>query len=243
MNAPYSSLSHRQERKLLNAARAVTRTDLGNPARTGCPGSQVLELLARRHSSVPDSADLIDHIGTCSPCFIEYSRYRAAHKRRVRTWCALSSAAIIGVVFLAATVLLHGPKGPAPTKDTTRLREPSDIEATPVPGLPLAVTVDLSALSTTRGHGERPQNGVHLPPKILTVRFLLPMGMEAGVYHVRLQDSTGLAFIDTCCHGAIQQGIVSLDLGLDLRAVRPGRYVLMIRPPGLGWRTFPITVG
>src|SRR5262245_41363632 len=87
------SLSRRQEKRLLQAAADVTRTEYDNPERAGCPTPETLELLARRRFPLRDSQQLVDHIATCSPCFVAYSRFRAAHKRRVRISYALTSAA------------------------------------------------------------------------------------------------------------------------------------------------------
>src|SRR2546422_10907398 len=100
------SLSRRQEKRLLQVAADVTRTEFDRPDRAGCPTAETLDLLARRRFPLMDSQQLVDHIGTCSPCFVAYSRYRAAHKRRVRIGYALASAAA-GVVL--ALVLPHVP--------------------------------------------------------------------------------------------------------------------------------------
>ena len=102
MNDSKRSLSRRQEKNLLKAADAVARSEFANPQREGCPGSETLSLLARRRPSLAESADLIDHIGTCSPCFNEYSRCRAVYKRSIRITYALASAA--AVVLLAVAI-------------------------------------------------------------------------------------------------------------------------------------------
>src|SRR5436189_57607 len=93
MDNPNRSLSRRQEKNLLKAAAAAARTEFDSPERTGCPESETLNLLARRHSSLVEIADLVDHVATCSPCFVEYSRHRAAHKLRVGVYYALASVA------------------------------------------------------------------------------------------------------------------------------------------------------
>src|ERR1700692_1431850 len=116
MDNPSRSLSRHQEKNLLKAAAAAARTEFDSPQRNGCPDSETLNLLGRRRSLPVDSADLIDHIGTCSPCFVEYSRYRAAHKRRVRISSALVSAAAVVVLSLAIARSVHIPGGhPSPS--------------------------------------------------------------------------------------------------------------------------------
>jgi len=98
MNCPDSSFSPRQDKSLLRIASQIVRSGFDNPQRIGCPASQTLKLLARRSPSVAESPDLIDHIAICSPCFIEYSRCRNAHKRRVAIWVSLASSALLVVL-------------------------------------------------------------------------------------------------------------------------------------------------
>jgi hypothetical protein len=103
------------------------------------------------------------------------------------------------------------------------------------------MTVDLASYSPTRG-GEtsRSPNQIHLPPKFLRVRFLLPVGMEPGEYAVLLKDSAGKVLKDTAAPGRMNDGITSLVVDFDFTAVPRGRFSLMIRPRGLSWRTFPV---
>jgi len=130
-NNPYKSLSRRQERNLLNAAAAAARSEFESPERTGCPGSAALSLLASRRCSLAESADLIDHIGTCSPCFAEYSRYRAAHKRRVGVFSALACAAAV-VLYFGVSQALNGP-GDEPPSSKELARSPEAPEYEPPP--------------------------------------------------------------------------------------------------------------
>ena len=83
MSRPRSRFSRRQERSLLREAAEAARSEFDILERAGCPSPETLSLLARRNSSLPESPDLIDHIATCSPCFVEYSRHRTAHNRSV----------------------------------------------------------------------------------------------------------------------------------------------------------------
>src|SRR5713226_6027275 len=110
MSDPHRSLSRREEKSLLRIAAASARSEFGIPERTGCPNSEMLKSLAHRQPSPPETPDLIDHIGTCSPCFIEYSRYRTNHKHRVRILYTLACAAAVLVCF-AAVRSLHTPTG------------------------------------------------------------------------------------------------------------------------------------
>jgi hypothetical protein len=113
----------------------------------------------------------------------------------------------------------------------------------PAPIAPLAMTVDLASFSPTRG--EEATNSlkkIHLPPKMLRVSFLLPVGMEPGEYALRLRDSAGVTLKETHLLGRLKNGVTSVEVDLDFSAAPRGSLSLMIRPPGLSWRTFPILV-
>ena len=108
---------------------------------------------------------------------------------------------------------------------------------------PLALTVNLASFSPTRGEEARDSaKKIHLPAKLLRVRFLLPFGMEPGEYAFRLKDPAGNVLKDTHAPGRLTDGITSVEVDLDLTAASRGRFTLMIRPPGLSWRTFPVLV-
>src|ERR1035438_6552401 len=83
------------EEQLLRAGRDYVASAFPNPDRIGCPGRERLEALARR-TAMPDGDD-IDHLVTCSPCFIEYQTILKASKQK--------RAVIIGTLVAAALAL------------------------------------------------------------------------------------------------------------------------------------------
>jgi hypothetical protein len=108
---------------------------------------------------------------------------------------------------------------------------------------PFPLRVDLSSFSPTRGDEKQDTgNKVHLPQKLLRIKFLLPLGMEPGEYAMRLQDRTGTVFADLKALAHMTDGITSVDVNVDLARAPRGSFVLMIRPPGLSWRRFPVEV-
>jgi hypothetical protein len=243
MNEPDESFSSEEEKKILDAAQDVARTEFDFPPRIGCPDSTTLRCLARRDPSVPDTPDLVDHIGTCSPCFVEYSRYHDEFTRRPRHLYALACAAVVIVVLIAAAVLLRAPeRSTSPTTKTAGSEPPSPPFADPAPILPVAMTVDLAALSPTRSDRAQQPKNVRLPPKSLRLTLRLPLSMEPGAYRVQLRDAQGAPFIDMPSVGKADRGVTSLDLHLNLGVLPPGRYTLMLRPPGLSWRTYPVVI-
>jgi hypothetical protein len=108
---------------------------------------------------------------------------------------------------------------------------------------PFAMTVDLASFSPTRGEEAKDSpNKIHLPPRMLHVSFLLPVGMEPGQYALRLKDSAGIVLKERLLVGRLNNGVTSVEVDLDFSAASRGSFSLMIRPPGLRWRTFPILV-
>jgi hypothetical protein len=105
------------------------------------------------------------------------------------------------------------------------------------------MTVDLASFSPTRGEEAKVSvRKIHLPPKLLRVRFLLPVGMEPGEYSLRVKDSAGIVLKETHLLGQLNNGVTAVEVDLDFSAASRNSFSLMIRPPGLSWRTFPVLV-
>jgi len=105
------------------------------------------------------------------------------------------------------------------------------------------MTIDLASFSPTRGEEAKDApNKIHLPPKPLRVSFLLPIGMEPGEYALRLKDSAGIVLKEVHLLGRLNNGVTSVEVDLDFSTTSRGSLSLMIRPPGLSWRTFPVLV-
>jgi hypothetical protein len=111
------------------------------------------------------------------------------------------------------------------------------------PIAPFRLKVDLASFSPTRGDANAGSGKkIHFPRKLLRAQFLLPLGMEPGEYEIRLQDSTGAVPIDTAAVGRVNDGITSVELDIDLANTTQRIFTLMVRPPGLDWRRFPVEV-
>jgi hypothetical protein len=109
--------------------------------------------------------------------------------------------------------------------------------------VPVPLKVDLAAFSPTRGDANAgSERKIHFPRKLLRAQFLLPLGMEAGEYEIRMQDSAGAAAIDTAAVGRVNDGITSVELDIDLADTTQRNFTLMIRPRGSSWRRFPLQV-
>jgi hypothetical protein len=242
INEPDESFSTEEEKKILDAAQDVARTEFDFPPRIGCPDSTTLRCLARRDPSVPDSPDLVDHIGTCSPCFIEYSRYRDEYKHRPRQMYALACAAVVIVVLITGTALLRAPEqSKTPPIETAGSQAPSN-GTVAAPTQPIAMTLNLTAFSPTRSDTAQPPKLIQLPAKSVKLTLRLPLSMEPGSYRVltRLASKNVRVRIALNC--------LLYPLGEQRSRPRPvWRSSLLddhiktkLKPIGLGWVSFRV---
>ena len=237
MNDSKKSLSRRQEKNLLKAADAVARSEFVNPQREGCPGSETLGLLARRRPSLAESADLIDHIGTCSPCFNEYSRCRAVYKRSIRITYALASAAAVVLLAVAISRSWQSPPGHPAGPPTAVARSPiPEVHATPL-------VLDLRMKGVSRSDTPNRQldgDPPRLPRGKLSLSILLPIGSEDGMYDVALIDSSRQPLLTATGSAKLQDFVEVLPVMLNLADLPPGPYELRIRRAQTPWNAYPI---
>lgn len=232
-NSPYRSLSRRQEKNLLKAADAAARTEFECPGRIGCPDSQTLARLARRHSSVEPSPDLIDHIATCSPCFVEYSRYRAAHKLHVRVSYALASVIAV-VVILVIGRSLYMPNGQPAISQKEIARSPEPFTE---------LVVDLRTWPVFRSDAperQRDRAPLRFPRTRLSLSIYLPVGSEEGAYEVALVGSSEQTLRTATGQAKLQKFVQVLPVKLNLTDLARGLYELRIRREQTPWNTYPV---
>jgi hypothetical protein len=232
MDQTPARLSRRQEKSILLAAAEVARSEFDSPQRIGCPQSETLKLLARRSSSLAESLDLIDHIGTCSPCFVEYSRYRSDHKRRIRIYSWVASAAAI---VLLGFILIHLFPGGQPSISRNEIARG---------GEPLARILDLRMSSVPRGDTPAPQAAVapRLPRARLDLSIYLPVGSEEGIYEIALVSASGQSVLTSSGEAKLQNFVDALTAKLDLAGLRPGPYELRLRRVQGQWNSYPIAL-
>ena len=237
MNETDTSLSRRQEKNLLKVAKAVAHSEFANPQREGCPDSETLNLLARRRPSLAESADLIDHIGTCSPCFNEYSRCRAAYKRAVRVTYALASAAAVVLLAVAVFRSWQSPRAHPTVPPTTVARSPiPEQHITPV-------VLDLRMKGVSRSDTPNGQLGgdpPRLPRTRLSLSIQLPTGSEDGVYDVALIGPAGKSMLETRGEAKLQNFVEVLPVYVSLDDLAPGLYELRLRRAQTQWSSYSV---
>ena len=69
------ALTRREEARLLKAGqRALLQGEFPNPDRSGCPDKETLRAIATRKLNLEQVVEWVDHVGFCSPCYVEYDR-------------------------------------------------------------------------------------------------------------------------------------------------------------------------
>ncbi len=240
-------------RKLAEDAVAIGKKYCGtaypNPNRAGCPDTDTLKAMAKRDRRIGLQEMPISHIVSCSPCFNEYARYRRAAVAFTLLQWAAAVLLVTAAAFTATRFMKFGTSGQS--RITTAEKSHSAPAEAPPPSKsvvaerPAQIEVNLALFSATRGDGSgKPQEQIHLPAKQLHVRFVLPTGMEPGEYAVRLQDAAGSAKIQRQVNVVLSGGVASFTLDLHFEPSDIGRgWSLMIREPGLSWRSYPVVIG
>jgi hypothetical protein len=241
------SVSAKQVRDVVALGKKYSKTAFPNPTREGCPNPSTLRAMAHRDRRLMLKDLPVSHVVTCSPCFQEYARLRRMSVLMRGIQVTAASLVVLAALFAAVRVVWNYTRGRGePSISQERRAGPQPRAATPqtsAPITPLAMTVDLASFSPTRGEEAKDSpNKIHLPPKLLRVSFVLPVGMEPGEYALRLKDSAGTVLKDTHLLGRLNNGVTAVEVDLDFSPASRGSFTLMIRPPGLSWRSFPVLV-
>jgi hypothetical protein len=212
------------EEKLIHAARDYVSSAFPNPDRVGCPGRKRLEAFARQTSAL-DENDL-DHLMTCSDCFIEYHAILKARKqKRAATIGTLIAATLALIVFSGVVISRHHTETPPiiPVKQPVEVAQESNRTA----------LIDLRPFERIRGDAaNNPRNSLS-PPVLdrakLLVTIQLPTGSPEGQYVFQLLDSNGSPVAETSGKAAIKDYVTMAEAPFDLRAVSAGRFTLTVR--------------
>ena len=229
------SMSSKLLRGIVALGRKHSKTGFPNPNRVGCPNNSTLRAMAYRDRRLTLEDLPAAHVVSCSPCFEKYEEFRRMSRLVRGIKITAASLAVAAMIFLTARFAWN---------HAHRSGEPSVAAKHRTPSIaPFPLKVDLVSFSPTRGDaGDGSEKKVHLPQKLLRVEFILPIGMEAGEYEIRLQDSKGTVFIDKRALGHMNAGVTSVATEIDLASARRGSLTLMIRPHGMDWRRFPAVV-
>jgi hypothetical protein len=169
--------------------------------------------------------DRIEHLGTCSPCFREYTEFRKQVEWR-------RNAAYIGVAAAVLVVLSVAWWG-------WRSRRSVVITAHS------HVVADLRHRLTLRGEqNTEPGTGPLVFKRgIDDVSIYLPEGSRAATYEVAVfREDLGEPLVSTTSQATLEKDMTELNDTLDLSRAPSGHYLLGIRLPGVEWSYYPMVV-
>jgi len=210
--------SGKDEKRILEVLSKGLSTDFPNPGRAGCPGSATLEGIASHRIPLSEAEKLLDHLGSCSPCFQEFTAIRnKLHIRRRLKW---GGGLAILVVVLALWI---------------NFRSHHAVNETAM--------LDLQGFSVQRGEQNTTgQSPLQLGRSTKHLVLHLPIGSKEGRYDLALLKDTGSELLHVSGIARLENHIVVLRVEVDVVGVPPGSYFLGLRQPGLEWTRFPIRV-
>ena len=221
-------LTRSEEARLLKAGRrALLQGGFPNPERSGCPDKETLRAIAARNLSLEQVVEWVDHIGFCSPCYVEYDELR----RQVvnRRWMRFGAiAAGIAIVVALGIWAWFGGWG--------HLRNEA--------GAYQVCRLDLRDRFILRGGGDQspkpPAAPLELSRGRLDLELDLPIGSREGRYEVQVLEQPGKPVASAGGTAKIENYVTVLQVKVDLRNISPGPYLLGIRRPELDWTYYPV---
>ena len=208
------------EKRILDALGRGLLKEFPNPERAGCPGSEVLKKIASNEMPLSEAEKWLDHLTSCSPCYSDFSQFKAAYQRR-RTQTLLA---------IAASILICASIG---GWAFVRWHNKNETVQTAV--------LDLRNRSVPRGGeanpGERP---LEVSREVKRVNIYLPLGSADGPYEMRIATPAGSPIFTTNGVASLKDGVTSIEAVVDLSAASSGRYVLQIRRPNSEWNSYPL---
>lgn len=198
------------------------RKEFPNPERIGCPGAEVLKKIASRKMPLSEAETWLDHLGSCSPCYNDFSQFREASQRDRRRTLLAVAASILLVATVAGWALL-------------RNRNENLAARTAI--------LDLRNRSVARGGETNPDE----PPLELTrtstnLKILLPLGSSEGPYDVRIVTLSGEEIAASSGTAKLNEHITSLEAVLPRDSLRSGKYLLQLRRPQRSWESYTLVL-
>jgi hypothetical protein len=214
--------STRDERRLLDALGRGLLKEFPNPERTGCPGADVLKRIACRTMPLNEAGKWLDHLGSCSPCYSDFSRFRKVHEFRRRRTVLAIAASVLVAAGIAGWFLLQ--------------RHNESL---------IAQTVVLDLRNRSRARGTEPlpdELPLEIPRTVSHLEIYLPLGSTDGSYDLRVSTLHGLLLFSGKGVARIEQGATLLPVDVNLRSVDPALYVLQVQQNGSGWNSYPLRI-
>lgn len=164
----------------------------------------------------------LDHLGSCSPCYRDFSQFQRAYQLRRRRTLLAIAASILICVAIGGWALVHWHKK----------NETAEV-----------VVLDLRNWSVTRGIGPNARvKPLEMSREASRLSILLPLGSREGEYDVRIATPSGESLMAARGIASVKNGVTALQVAISLSSVSPGSYLLQIREAGLEWNSYPLDV-
>ena len=214
--------STRDERRLLDALGRGLLKDFPNPERSGCPGSEVLKRIASRTMPLDEAGKWLDHLGSCSPCYGDFSEFRKLHELRQKRNLLAIAASILVVGGIAGWVLLQ------------RHNEPLVAQT---------VVLDLRNRSVARDTEPIPtEPPLEIPRNASHLDIYLPLGSSDGAYELRISTPKGTILFSGKGVAKVEQGATRLQIEVNILSAGHDLYVLQLQKAGSGWASYPLRI-
>ncbi len=164
----------------------------------------------------------LDHLGSCSPCYRDFSELRKVREvQRRRTLFAIA-AGILVAVGIAGWVLIQ-------KHNETLVAQTS--------------VIDLRSRSVSRSPEPNPgEQPLELRRGFSQLNIYLPLGSPEGVYEVRIVTTSGDSLLNTGGMAQLNDGVTSLQVRGNVLIERPGQYILQIRKAPSVWNSYPLVL-
>lgn len=154
----------------------------------------------------------LDHLGSCSPCYSDFSEFRKSHELRKKRTLLAIAASILVVAGIAGWVLMQ--------------RHNETLVAQ-------TAVLDLRNRSLPRGTEANPVE----PPLVVSRaaahwNIFLPFGSNDGPYDIRLLAGSGELLVSTKADAKLTDGVAVIQISVDLSSRSPGPCVLRLTRNG-----------
>jgi hypothetical protein len=213
--------SAREEQRLLDALGRGLLQEFPNPDRSGCPGVDVLKRIASRTMPLDEADSWLDHLGSCSPCYSNFSEFRRAYEsRRNRTTLAIAASILVAACIGGWFVLQRYSEGLVAQ----------------------TALLDLRNRSLPRGAESNPTELLVVNQAARHWNIYLPLGSPEGTYEIRIVTDSGGLLLTATGEATLVSGIASLPVDVNLGSKNLGRCNLEIRKVTGEWNSFPFVV-
>jgi hypothetical protein len=210
-----------EEKQILDLLDRGLSHEFPNPQRSGCPGHEILRKVAEHRLRLSEAHPWLNHLGSCSPCFLEFKEIReqvVSKRRPAAMWLAVASVALLAVG--GWLWIRNRPSGQTPA----------------------VIVLDLRARAPVRGEttDDTHQPPLEIPSGTRLIQLDLPVGSNEGIYNLTLLDENGVELLHSTGTAQLEDHTVNLRVEVDLARVSPGWYMLGLRRPGMEWTRFPV---